>query len=101
MLFGGFLGESFFGPMHKTLAIYAFIKFIFIRLVMRTTEHVLRHVYAFGAWSVCVYLKGEDISIAPSGPIYRCSCTYSIVISGNQVNIKDKESHHERKINFV
>lgn len=46
---GFFLGESFFGPMRKALAIYAFIKFIFVRLVMRTTEHVLRHVFVFGA----------------------------------------------------
>lgn len=50
---------------------------------------------------MCMYLKGENISIAPSGPIYCCSCTYSIVISGNQVNIKAKESHHGKKINFV
>lgn len=64
-------------------------------------EHVLRQFYASGALSVFVYLKGENISIAPSGPIYFCSCTYSIVIRWKQVNIKAKESHHERKINFV
>lgn len=44
---GFFLGESFFGPMHRALAIYAFIEFIFITVVIRTMEHVLRHVYAF------------------------------------------------------
>lgn len=43
------LTESFFGPVHKALAIYAFIKFIFVGLVMRTMEHALRHVFAFGA----------------------------------------------------
>jgi len=44
-----FSDKSFFGPVHKALATYLFIKFIFVRLVMRTMEHVLSHVFAFGA----------------------------------------------------
>lgn len=43
----------------NALTIYAFTEFIFMRLVMRTPGHVLRHVYTFGTWSMCMYLKGE------------------------------------------